>query len=299
MVVFRWGEGTNKKLDEAARFVQIKSLQNGPTGYVLRVMNKLQAKSTNSPIEESGQTVHPARLEARRQLLHELVSGGSGLVLAVFMWGHMFLVGSILTGERGFDWLAGGLERVYIAQPTVAVIFFLFLVHAVMASRKIPGQLAERRRMRALASGLRRPAANTTGRVLPFQPHLESMLWIWQVRTGMVILVLGSFHLILVAVDVLTPLFGERVGIEAATSIARVGGGLWVLYGVLLVCVELHASVGLYRLAVKWGVGSRITRKTLWRLERVIFFVFLGLGLVTLVVLAGWVEPPLALLVKG
>ena len=262
-------------------------------------MNASKVETANSSIEKSGQKASPKQVEARRQLFYELVSGGSGLVLALFMWGHMLLVGSILTGERGFDWLASGLEDFYIAQPTVVVISILFLVHAAMASRKIPAQLAERRRMRTLASGLRKPAANATGRAVPFNPHLESMLWIWQVRTGMVILVLGSFHLILIAVDLLTPLFGERVGIEAATSVARVGAGLWVLYGVLLVCVEFHASVGLYRLAVKWGVGTRLTRKTLWRLERVIFYVFLGLGLVTLVVLAGWVEPPLQGLGEG
>lgn len=239
------------------------------------------------------------RWEALRELLYELVSGVSGLVLALFMWGHMLLVGSILTGRRGFDWLAGGLEDLYIAQPTVVAISLLFLVHAVMASRKIPAQLRERRRMRDLAAGLRAPARNASARVLPFEPHLESMLWIWQVRTGMVVLVLGSFHLVLVGLDVLTPLFGERIGIEASSTVARVGAGLWALYGVLLVCVEFHASVGLYRLAVKWGVGSRLSRKTLWRLEGVIFFVFLGLGVVTLVVLAGWVAPPLELLVEG
>ena len=115
----------------------------------------------------------------------------------------------------------------------------------------------------------------------------------------MIILVLGSFHLILIGIDVLTPLFGERTGIEAASTMARVSSGLWIVYGVLLVCVEFHASVGLYRLAVKWGVGTRVSRKTLWRLERVIFFVFLGLGLVTLVVLAGWLPPPLSFLVEG
>ncbi len=80
---------------------------------------------------------------------------------------------------------------------------------------------------------------------------------------------------------------------------ARVGGGLWILYALLLVCVEFHASVGLYRLAVKWGVGSRLSRKTLWVAERVVFVVFLGLGLLTLAVLAGWLAPPLEGLIGG
>lgn len=240
-----------------------------------------------------------AKLAGRRQLMYELISGGTGLLLALFMWGHVVLVGSILTGERGFDWMATMLEDYYIAQPTVAAIFTLFIIHAVLAARKIPAQLEERRRMIELAQGLKqsgREKVASRRSNSPFTPHLESMLWIWQVRTGMVILVLGSFHLILLGLDVFTPLFGERVGIESSTSLARVAAGLWLPYGVLLLCVEFHASVGLYRLAVKWGSGWLPSRNILHRVEQIIFWLVLGVGMLTLVVLAGWLEPPLAFL---
>lgn len=233
----------------------------------------------------------PSAAVASRQLAYEVISGGSGLALALFMWGHMILVGSILTGERGFDWMATMLEDYYIAQPIVPLIFLLFLVHAVLASRKIPAQLAERRELIKLGHALKRSSG--------FDPHLESVLWIWQVRTGMAVLVLGSFHLILLGIDVITPLFGERTGIEAITSIARVRAGLWVPYAVLLVCVEFHASIGLYRLAVKWGVFSRLSRQTLRAIERVILWLFLGLGALILLVLAGVMQPPLAFLLTG
>lgn len=248
----------------------------------------------------AGAALMPAR-EARRQLLYELVSGVSGLALAVFMWGHMVLVGSILTGAGGFNWLAKFLEDAYIAQPTVFAILALFLIHAAMASRKIPAQLRERRRMLALARELRRRPVLVpvpTQGDPRLQPHLESLLWIWQVRTGMIILVLGSFHIVLLALDIFTPLFGERTGIEAVSSFARVQDGLWLLYAILLLCVEFHASVGLYRLAVKWGVGARLARETVWRVEHVLLWSFLGLGLLALVVLAGWLEPPLAFLLE-
>jgi fumarate reductase subunit C len=224
---------------------------------------------------------------ASRQLLYELVSGGSGLILALFMWGHMLFVGSILTGTHGFDWLALQLEVYFIAQPTVAVIFALFLIHAVLAARKIPAQLEERRKMIELGRGLKNNA------------HEESILWIWQVRTGMAVLVLGSFHLVLLAIDVFTPLFGERVGIESVTSLERVQAGLWLPYAILLICVEFHASIGLYRLAVKWGVFSRLGRATLHKIERIILWLFLGLGFVILLVLAGVLPPPLAFLLGG
>jgi len=228
---------------------------------------------------------------ASRQFAYEIISSGSGLVLALFMWGHMILVGSILTGERGFDWMATMLEDYYIAQPTVPVILLLFLVHAVLASRKIPAQLEERRQLIRLGRDLKRSSG--------FAPHRESLLWIWQVRTGMAVLVLGSFHLILLGLDVLTPLFGERAGIEALTSVARVRAGLWLPYALLLVCVEFHASVGLYRLAVKWGIFSNVSRRILRAVEHVILWLFLGLGIMILLVLAGVLPPPLAFLLPG
>ena len=232
--------------------------------------------------------------DARRQLYYEILSGASGLALAVFMWGHMVLVGSILTGRRGFDWMATLLEDYYIAQPTVVAILLLFIVHAALASRKIPAQLAERKRMLALGKDLARAARGSAA-----PPHVESLLWIWQVRTGMLILVLGSFHIILLGVDVLTPLFGERHGIEAASSVARVRGGLWIVYAVLLLAVEFHASVGLYRLAVKWGSGRFLSRPVLRLIERVLLWFFLGLGVVVLLVLAEVLDPPLQFLLPG
>ena len=225
---------------------------------------------------------------ARSQLIHELISGTSGALLAVFMWGHMLLVGSILLGQRGFDWMALQLENYYIAQPTVLAIFALFIVHAVFASRKIPAKLRERQQVIALSKDLHRS----------WQPHIDSLLWIWQVRTGMVILVLGSFHIILLGIDVFTPLYGEHAGIESETTLARVAAGLWLPYALLLLCVEFHASVGLYRLAIKWGAGQTLSRRTLSHIERFLFWLILGFGTVTLMVLAGVLDPPLAFLIE-
>ena len=213
------------------------------------------------------------------------------------MLGHVVLVGSILTGTRGFDWVATKLEEYFIAQPTVVVIFLLFFLHAAFAVRKVPSQLRERRKMIALAKGLKTPVQETapgheeSGLA---RKHLESALWIWQVRTGMVILVLGGFHIIFIGIDVLTPLFGERHGIEAATTLARERAGLWILYSVLMVCVSFHTAVGLYRLSVKWGGGARLSRQSLVWIEHAILWSMLGLGALTLAVMAGLIPPPLA-----
>jgi fumarate reductase subunit C len=254
-------------------------------------------------LTEPSRNTRASRLQtARRELLYELLSGVSGLVLAMFMWGHMILVGSILTGSRGFDWMATMLEEYYIAQPTVFFIFVLFLVHALFASRKIPAQLRERRRLLALSRDLRnsgREHVVGSSEHSPFRPHVESMLWIWQVRTGMIILVLGSFHILLLALDVFTALFGVRPGIESATSLERVSAGLWLPYAILLLCVEYHAGVGLYRLAIKWGAGVFLSRRSLHIIEQLLFWSILGLGTVILLVLAGWLPPPLAFLLDA
>lgn len=235
------------------------------------------------------------------QLRMELLSGVTGGILAVFMWGHMVFVASILLGTRGFDWLAETLETTWIAQPTVAAIIALFVVHAVTALRKVPAQLRERRRFFALAGELQgsRRRWKQKGAATALAPHSASLLWVWQVRTGLLIGVLGSFHLVLMAMDVYTALWGQRVGIEAVTSMARTGAGLVWVYALLLLCVEFHAGVGLYRLAVKWGLGARLTRATLERFERVILVFFLALGAFVLVVLAGWLDPPLAFLLEA
>ena len=194
------------------------------------------------------------------------------------------------------------LEDYFIAQPTVIAIFSLFLIHAVFAARKVPAQLRERKRIIELSKGLRnsgREKVATRTEYSPFRPHVESMLWIWQVRTGMIMLVLGSFHLILLGLDVFTPLFGNHAGIESSTTLARVGAGLWLPYAILLICVEFHASVGLYRLAIKWGADRWLSRTAMHVIEQIIFWVILVVGGVTLFVLAGWMDPPLAFLLEG
>ena len=207
------------------------------------------------------------------------------------MFGHTALMASMLAGPAGFDWVATQFLRFHVDEPVVIVIFVLFLVHAVFASRRIPAKLEERRRMLKLGRDLKSASG--------FEPHVDSLLWIWQVRTGMVILVLGSFHIILIGLDVFTPLFGDRVGLEAQSTLAREQAGLWLPYAVLTICVAFHTAVGLYRLAVKWGVGSRLSRRTLKTVERVILWSMLGLGALTLTVMAGLIPPPLAGLVGG
>jgi fumarate reductase subunit C len=259
---------------------------------------------TTPPVTE----IAPAADRARTQYRYDVISTRTGVILALFMWGHMMFVSSILLGGTAFDWLAAILEDTWIAQPTVIVITVLFFVHFVLASRKIPAKLQERRLIKNLGDSIQ----SSEWRISPEQrkvlekirPHSESSLWIWQVRTGMIILALGAIHLFVIGVDVLQRTFGEE-GITAAESTARVSAGMWLLYAVLLVCVEVHAGIGLYRVAIKWALGLRlplvgkITRGKAHVMEQITLWFFLAIGLVTLLTLAGVLEPPLASLLAG
>ena len=95
---------------------------------------------TNKEItHHEGELVTSAQ-RAKRQWKLDAISTGTGVFLALFMWGHMFFVSSILTGERGFNWIADLFEHYWLAQPTLVVVTIVFFVHFVTASRKIPAK---------------------------------------------------------------------------------------------------------------------------------------------------------------
>jgi fumarate reductase subunit C len=237
------------------------------------------------------------RAAARRELLWEIASGGTGLALTLFIWFHIADVGSLLFGPQGFDRLAEFLEGLYIAQPIVFIVILLFLTHAVAAARKIPARMRERRRLNALAKELSRSKRDWQAGEGLERPHEDSRLWVWQIRTGMLILVLGSFHIGLVTLDTFTDLWGTRHGMEAATTMERVAGGLSWFYLVLLALLAIHASLGIYRLALKWGVGAKYSRPGLKRFARIFGITFMVAGVIVLAVMAGWIPAPFAFLV--
>ncbi len=206
----------------------------------------------------------PARLDWLQSM--------SGLVLALFMWGHMFFVSSILLGKDAMwtvtkffeGYFVFGRSFPWLVSVVVAVVFLLVIGHALLAVRKFPIDYRQYRAFRDHATSMK---------------HGDTTLWWWQVVTGFALFFLASIHLYIMLTR------PERIG--PFDSADRVWSDhFWPLYLVLLFAVELHGGVGLYRLAVKWdwfgGADPNATRRRLKTLKWALTAFFLVLGLATL-----------------
>lgn len=183
----------------------------------------------------------------------------SGVALILFMWSHMVLVASVNLGSGVMNSIAHFLEATYLAQIGGPMIALIFLAHFVMAARKIPFNYKEQKAMWTHSVRLN---------------HLDTWLWVVQAVTGMIILIMGSIHMWTVLTD---------LPITAGKSAARIQGGWWLLfYMMLLPVIELHVGVGFYRLGVKWGWITRSNRKHLKRFENRLTIGFITIGLITL-----------------
>jgi len=190
----------------------------------------------------------------------DLLQAATGAGLVLFMWSHMILVSSVLLGAETMNTLANFFEETYMAQVGGPIIGAAFLLHFVLASRKMPFRLAEQRTIWAQAKMLRHP---------------DTWMWVVQAVTAMIILILGAIHMWVVLTD---------LPITAAKSAARIQGGFWlVFYAVLLPMVELHVGVGFFRIGVKWGFIKRGGRKRFQGLEKGLTLFFLTIGVLTLI----------------
>lgn len=183
---------------------------------------------------------------------------GAGLIL--FMWAHMMLVASVLIGPGVMNAIAEFFESTGMAQVGGPLIFLLFLVHFLLAARKLPFRFDGMKIIFTHAKLIR---------------HMDTWLWIVQAVSAMIILIMGSIHMWVVLTD---------LPITAVKSAARIQGGFWTgFYLLLLPMVELHVGVGLYRIAVKWGFINADGRKGFHKGENIITLVFILIGLATLI----------------
>lgn len=186
----------------------------------------------------------------------------SGAILVLFMWCHMLLVSSVIISPRLMNGIAWFFEATYMAQVGGPLIFIIFIAHFVLAARKIPFTANGQETIWAHAKMLH---------------HRDTWLWIVQAVTAMIILIMGAIHIWVVL---------NNLPITAARSAERVqsGGWLW-FYIVLLPLIELHVSIGAYRIGVKWGFITTENRPKAKKIEMYVFGAFMVVGVITLIVL--------------
>ena len=206
----------------------------------------------------------PARLD--------ILQSASGLFLALFLMAHMFFVSTILISHDAFYTVARFFEGAYflgkpyplLVSGVVSIILVIFIGHAWLAMRKFPAGYRQYRAFIQHKNSLR---------------HSDTSLWWLQIWTGFALFFMASIHLH----DMLT----QPALIGPYESADRVWtGNMWPLYLLLLFAAELHASVGLYRLAIKWGwfaaAQPALSRRRLLWAKHAISAFFITLGLVTL-----------------
>ncbi len=210
----------------------------------------------------------PARLD--------FVQSGTGLILGLFMWVHMLLVGSIILGKGSFNFVAKTMELAFLSDSghgfpiavffAVSIVFTLFIVHALLGVRKFPISWKQHRIMRDQ---------------MQMMNHTDTNLWYVQVVTGFLMFFLGSVHLYV--------MLTHPGSIDPYLSADRVvSAHMWPLYLILLICVELHGTIGLYRLCMKWGwfagKDARKSRKALKTFKNRATIFFLSVGVLALLV---------------
>lgn len=190
----------------------------------------------------------------KADLFIELAQTVSGLLLVGFLWTHMFFVASILLGVQAFNTLAAFMEQFHLLEVAVVFIILTVGVHIGAVIRRIPSRWVEQKIVWKHAKMIK---------------HGDTWSWLFQAVTGSAMLVLVVIHVFVVV----------YAGIDAKLSAARVQSWMLVFYIVLLLLAEYHASVGIYRTLVKWGI---VKRRSLKRILGLVTIFTIGLGLASL-----------------
>lgn len=219
---------------------------------------------------ESLTGVHPDGRKSRLPAKLDYIQSITGAFLAIFMVGHMIFISSILISKEFMNTVAKFFELSFIFgdNPIIvsigaAIIFVIFIVHAAVALRKFPGNYRQYK------------VSLTHAHLMN---HTDTKMWFIQVFTGFTMFFLGSVHLYIIM---------THPEITADISAGRIAQE-WMapLYLLLLLAVEFHGAIGLYRLAIKWGwfVGKnpKQGRKKLKMYKHALTVFMLTLGILSL-----------------
>jgi fumarate reductase subunit C len=204
----------------------------------------------------------PARLD--------FLQSATGLILAVFIMGHIMFEASILISNEMMYKVTLMFEGYYFfGERYPGIISFLagaigviFVLHAAVAVRKFPASYRDYKIIKEHTKRMK---------------HEDSYLWMVQVITGFMMGFIGSVHLYI--------MMTQPSNIGPFLSAHRVVEELMApLYFMLLISVVSHAFIGLYRLALKWGFmegeSTKISRERFKKLMHFMIglYIIVGLG---------------------
>ncbi len=233
----------------------------------------MQQSGLEERIIESYTGIAKNNKASRTPAVLDYLQSATGLFLALFMMAHMFFVATILISEKAMYKVAKFFELNFLFSsgegcPLVVsviafIVFFIFILHAFLATRKFPINYRQFMRFRTHKNMIK---------------HGDTTYWGIQACTGFAMFFLGSIHLYIMMTQ------SQTIG-PVGSAYRFVHQHFWILYIFLLFAVELHGSVGLYRLAVKWGwfegETPQITLSRLRKVKTVISIFFIVLGLLT------------------
>ncbi len=189
----------------------------------------------------------------------DFVQAITGALLALFTLIHLVFVSTVLISPslmNGLGWL---LEELYLAQIGGPLILLIMVIHFVIAARKMPFQVGALPVFFKHAKSMR---------------HCDTSLWLVQVITAIVLLVMVTSHIYVVLTS---------LPITAETSAMREQGGWSPFYFVLLICVGLHLAIGLFRIGVKYGYITDSTRALWTKRTWYLIIAYVGLGILTMI----------------
>jgi len=202
----------------------------------------------------------PARLD--------FIQSSTGLILAVFIMGHILFEASILISNEMMYKVTLMFEGYYffgerypgIISFLAGAIFVIFITHAGVAMRKFPSDYKKYKIMKNHMVSMK---------------HEDTSLWMIQVLTGFIMFFIGSVHLYIMMTQ------PSNIGPFASSS-RVVDQFMGPLYALLLLSVISHAFVGLYRLALKWGFmegkNTKVSRKIFKLMMKTMILLYIVIG---------------------
>jgi fumarate reductase subunit C len=206
----------------------------------------------------------PARLD--------FIQSSTGLILAVFIMGHILFESSILISNEMMYRVTIMFEGYYFFGETypgiisflAGAISIIFILHAGVALKKFPNNYRQHKVMRNHVLGMK---------------HEDTSLWVVQVMTGFIMLFIGSVHLYTMMAE------PSNIG-PYASSFRIVQEHMAPLYFLLLLSVISHAFIGMYRLAMKWGFmegkNTKVSRRRFKFLMKSLIVIYIVVGSLSL-----------------